>query len=126
MTITVEQRQDIEKQIVSTLVEQALKRDFFISVWDGEEWALRFSTNQEAIMKEMFATDEEMLVFHCQSDVQGLDPRRLGTATLIYGNSGWDVISDYSWSDTSYQIMHDLLSKGPVQDLVDRLEKECH
>lgn len=79
-----------EEVIVKAIIESALCRGYSISIFDGEEVAIAKSTDPEAILKKMFATDaEELIVYdhHCV---------RRGTAYLIYGNDGHDVISDHT------------------------------
>jgi hypothetical protein len=87
-----ETRQDIERKIYSRIVKDALAGGYEISVFDGEEYPLKRSTSYKKIMDAGFSTDQDALVFF-------KDGNRLGWVSLIYGNSGWDVISDYVAND---------------------------
>lgn len=107
-----ETRQAIERKIYSRIVKDALARGFNVSVYDGEEYALEHSASYSAIMEAGFSTDEDALVIYDND-------KRLGFISLIYGNSGWDVISDYTASDEM-----DALLQGAFE-LAYKLEEAC-
>jgi hypothetical protein len=88
----------IERPIARRLVATCLEAGYVISVFDGEEFAIKKSDNKSEIHKAMFSTDCDVL--HIWSAIQPLDSKRkrIGTITLIYGNLE-DVISDYSDND---------------------------
>ena len=48
------------------------------------------STDRDQILGEMFATDLDQIV------IRATDGTKLGWFLLIYGNSGFDVVSDHS------------------------------
>lgn len=79
-----------ERAMLITLVHEALKGGNMISVYDGEEWCVKKSTDKQAIHLGLFTTDSDNIV------VRNKDGDRLGAFWLIYGNDGYDVISDYS------------------------------
>jgi hypothetical protein len=79
----------IEQPICKRLVTKALEAGFTVSVYDGEEWALKRSTNKAEIVAAMFSTDCDTLRF------RAADGTVIGSVALIYGN-GAEVISDYS------------------------------
>jgi hypothetical protein len=83
------QRQEIERQIARKVIADALAAGYAIDVFDSEEYAIEKSTDPEAIIKAMFSTDDDRLYFH-------KDGKQAGWVLFIYGNSGWDVISDYT------------------------------
>lgn len=89
----VEKRQAIERRIVRRAVKAFLNAGFAVSVYDGEDYSIRCSTSVKAIMAKVQACDEEWL--HVLRKVDG-EWKRFGTVCLVYGNGGWDVISDYS------------------------------
>jgi hypothetical protein len=97
--ISVEKRQAIEKRIASKIVKDALAAGYVVSVWDGEEWALKRSGSYKAIMAAMFSVDEETLVF------RAADGTKAGSVFLVYGNSGWDVITDYTDNEATRAIL---------------------
>lgn len=90
--MNVQKRMDIERKVYSRIVKDALADGLTVSVHDGEEYALEGSSSYKAIMDAGFSTDADALVFF-------RDGKRLGFVSLVYGNSGWDVISDYTATD---------------------------
>ncbi len=112
--MNVEQRKSIEKQVAERLVTGLLAVGYYIRVHDGEEWVtLQHTHSKSEIMKSLFSTDEDEI------NVYRLDyPTRLyvfiGSVSLVYGNDGWDVITDYSTS-----LEHIL---GPVCEFAETLD----
>ena len=49
-------------------------------------------------MREIHSTDEETLVFKKNG-------KHVGSVNLIYGNTGFDVISDHTESDDIYSLL---------------------
>lgn len=90
----------VERAIVREAVQNTIERmhhegrGYTISVFDGEDYPIRYSGDVDAIMAEIGACDEEHLVFR-RTGVDGERPK-VGSAFLVYGNDGWDVIADYS------------------------------
>jgi len=87
-----------EQRIVGKLIREALDEDLTISVFDGEEWALKTSTDYEAITKEVAATDITELRFRDKNR------KSVGWAMLVHGN-GEDVISDYTDNETMNRLV---------------------
>ncbi|UPT95471.1 hypothetical protein J4G48_0040670 [Bradyrhizobium barranii subsp. apii] len=83
-------RQEIEKQIARKVVDDALAAGYTIDVFDGEEFAVKNSTDAEQIFAAMFSTDDDRLFLTRDG--------KTAWVWFIYGNSGWDVISDYNVS----------------------------
>jgi hypothetical protein len=83
------QRQEFEKKIARKVIDDALAAGYTLDVHDSEEWALRNSFDADAIMAAMFSTDADSLHFRKGGEL-------IGWVWFIYGNSGWDVISDYT------------------------------
>lgn len=108
----------IEGQIVNALVKQALASGYRVSVCDGEEWVVKLSSNRAEIIGACFSTDADSLVIRDPNQA-GADGafKKIGAVQLIYGNDGYDVISDYSSSDL------DAFSAWmkPVEDYADTL-----
>jgi len=82
-----------ERAIAERLVTDALAQGFQVSVNDGEGWVLKRSTDVEAVMAALFSTDEDYIRIRKDGEQSSV-----GTFTLIYGNDGWDVIADWSYS----------------------------
>jgi len=81
-----------ERSVVSRLIKAALAREYTVSVFDSEEWAIRRSNSHKAIMAEIMATDEDTLRFRKDDEI-------IGSVYLAYGNSPDEVIADYSDND---------------------------
>lgn len=107
----IETRIKIEKQIAKAIVQSALSAGLTVSVFDGEEWPLKRSTDKTKILDALFSTDSDSLRFR---DAEG---EIVGFVSLIYGNDGYDVISDY----TATERVESLLK--PAIDLSAQLEK---
>jgi hypothetical protein len=80
----------IERRICSALIKQVLADGHALSVFDGEEWTVDNSRVAAVIRDALFTTDSDELVV---SDLSG---KRIGWFSLIYGNDGYDVISDHT------------------------------
>jgi hypothetical protein len=84
----------VENQIVERLVTDILAAGLTISVYDGEEYPLRHSTDMRAIMDALASTDMDELVLYYPKNEQGLR-MRAGWVSLVWGNDT-AVISDYT------------------------------
>lgn len=81
----------LERLIARQCIADLLAAGFLISVNDGEETTVKASTDATVIYRAMFTTDEDYLqVSHPTGPVKN------GWVRFIYGNDGWDVISDYT------------------------------
>lgn len=83
------------------LVRLILSREYFISVYDGEDWPIKRSRAFRNILANMGATSEEWLSLH---DANG---NRIGAFLLVWGNSGEELIADYSDNDALDSIWND-------------------
>lgn len=101
--MSVVMRREVEEKIVGAFVDAALKAGYRLAVslergYDTEDMLLG-STDRAKIMEEAFAGDE------CHIFVQPKDGPTLtaenavvhcGWIFCVFGNDGWDVISDYT------------------------------
>lgn len=87
----------IEKPIVTKLIHLALDKGYEISVWEGEDYALKRSRNEDQILDALASTDSDELILW---DV-GL---RIGTILLIWGND-LEVISDHTDNAATNEIV---------------------
>jgi hypothetical protein len=94
-----------EIRIANRLIKDALARGYMISVHDGEEWALKKSTNVFEVMNALASTDCDNVRFRDASGVY------VGTVALIWGNDV-DLISDWTVSPAMEALM------GPVETFV--------
>lgn len=80
-----------EGRAARRLIRLGLAKGYTVSVNDGEEWTVRRSTNQVAIIDALCSTGEDVIRF---DDEAG----RIGIFVLIYGNDpdGSELISDHT------------------------------
>lgn len=79
-----------EAQVAEKLVKDALAAGYSISVHEGEDWAIRSSTDKDAIMRSMCSTGEDRLYFH------GSNGKSVGWVWFIWNNgSVEEVFTDY-------------------------------
>lgn len=109
-----ELRRKAERAIAKAVVQAFLDAHFLLSVDNGSEpgeYEVTKSTDKMAILAGMFLTDDEYLIVH--------DPIKAGSPAcgfvyFVYGNDGWDVISDNTVNLEPY------IGKGTkVQRLID-------
>lgn len=93
-TAAIRARQKIEQTIAIKVVDCALAAGYPIGVANGGDEEEVRSADRAKILATMFETDSETLYFYHLNYKQGSRP--VGFVHLVYGNDGWDVISDYS------------------------------
>lgn len=95
--MTPKRRRLIERRIVRRLVLDMTGAGLLVSVFDGYATTVKRSRDVAQIMGALQTVDEESLTIR-------LAPKGeyVGTVFLVYGNDGWDVISDYSVALTPY------------------------
>lgn len=98
MTMLVELRRLVEKKIAEAFIDSVLGAGHRISVYDGGAFPLRNSTSKKDILEAMFSTDGDILY------VFNVGGKRLGWCEFVYGNDGYDVISDYSTNLEPYMV----------------------
>lgn len=93
------QRLTVEADIVTRTVDALLGAGFFLQtdITDDARPAVP-TRDREAILSEMMEVDDEYLgAFPCGLlRVLNDDPRPSGWVRFVYGNDGWDVMSDYT------------------------------
>ena len=88
LSLKVQNRQRVEREICTKLIETAIGAGYTISVDNGEEIVIKRSIVLADILAVMFSVDEETLKLHkddCTSSV-----------FLTYGECGYDVIADHN------------------------------
>ncbi len=108
---TLARRIRAEKRMCVALVNACIDRGFSVSVFDGEEWTVKRSTDRERILMALFSTDQDLLKIH---DAAG---QSAGWFELVYGNDGHDVVSDFTANEVCSNIWDDVL-----RPLSDKLE----
>lgn len=110
-----------EGRIARFLIDRALAQGFTVSIVNGSftdsdgELVVDKSRNRDEIVAALFSTDGDTIVIRY---VNGI---RLGAVSLVYGNDGYDVISDYASADL------DTFEKWmePVMGYAQKLEDEA-
>jgi len=89
--MNVKMRQRVERAIARRVILDALAAGYALNVNNGgDEHELPApSTKVKEVLGAMFATDDEHLMFYKEG-------KRVGWVWFIYGNSGYDVVSDYT------------------------------
>lgn len=77
----------------AALIDAILAKGAKISVNDGEEWTVKGSTDKGEVIRALFTTDSDII------RARDADNAVLGNFYLLYGNSGAEVIGDYSDND---------------------------
>ena len=105
--MSVKMRQEVERKIIGAFVDAALKAGYRLSVslergYDYEEMeeaGVLGTTDKEKIMEEAFAGDDCHIFVHDKDGpVLAKDGslETIGWVQAVFGNDGWDVISDYT------------------------------
>ena len=91
MKQTIEQRQAIERQIVECFIDEMLAQGHRVAIDNGGDDIEFPPTNDASKVKaEIMATDDERIYVYRNAD------KPIGHAYFVYGNSGWDVLCDYT------------------------------
>jgi len=113
-------RRAIERRIIRQVCKSALAAGYAVSVDCGEGLEIRRSRSLGKIMAAIMATDEDRLLFHKPTDDLAelrhdgaYQVRPFAWAYLVYGNDGWDVVSDYTTN------IEDMMR--PANELAERL-----
>ena len=92
-----------ERAIAERLITDAIAQGYQVSVSDGEEWTVKRSTDSKAIMAALFSTDEDYIRIRKEGEEGSI-----GQFALIYGNDGWDVIADWSYTEETEAVMQQI------------------
>lgn len=86
-------RQKVEREIVSAAVHALLKAGFLLNTDYGDSDVLDKPTaDRDTIIKELFQGDDDRIYVYTADDLKAPE----GWVWAVYGNDGWDVISDYT------------------------------
>lgn len=100
--MNVKLRQELERKIARAFLKRALEEGYSITIENGgDEAELHSSTNLREILKHMFLTDDEHLFLYKDGETGDW-------VHFVYGNDGWDVISDYT---TTLEYLMDTANK---------------
>ena len=94
-------RQMIEKGIAKRVVRAAIEAGFTVSLYDGGEWTVKRSRKLSEVVGAMFTVDEERL------DIRNAEGGLIGNVWFVYGNDGFDALSDYTATETMERLLSD-------------------
>lgn len=108
-------RMKVEADIVGRVVDAMRGAGFALRVNDGESMRPeKPTTDRAAIVAELIETDDDLLEIFEVIPPGGAKPyRRIGWVRFVYGNDGYDVVSDYTTN------LEQLLK--PINDYADTL-----
>ncbi len=104
----------IERSIVEKVAKALIGAGYQLTVNDGEEDVLEYSTDVSAVLAAMFSTDEDYL-----KATQAGPAGHSGWVRFIYGNGGYDVINDHTIGEEFEAAL------APVFAEIERLEEEA-
>jgi hypothetical protein len=103
--MSVAMRREVEARIIMSFVRACLAKGYKLSVslergYDHEEMVeagVLGTTDFSKIMTEAFAGDECHIFVHKSDEapVENGQMNSIGYAYFVFGNDGWDVLSDY-------------------------------
>jgi len=107
--MSVKLRMELERRIARAALKSLIEAGFSITINDDEfgngEDVIKRSQDLRAILAAMFSTDGDLIIVH---NTQG---KRFAWVSLIYGNSGHDVIHDHTTNISQY-----LLAANEIAD----------
>ncbi|MCZ8104011.1 MAG: hypothetical protein O9972_39720 [Burkholderiales bacterium] len=100
-----------ERRMAVALVDRALRDGYSVSVHDSEEWTVKRERDRAVILGALATTGDDKIAL---VDKDGVS---VGWFWLIYGNSGWDVVSDHSANPICDAIWNETLQ--PLSDEIE-------
>jgi hypothetical protein len=87
----------LERKVLKSLIKDLLANHFLVTVNNGEEDVLVLSNSPRDILAACCSTDyDKLIVRRTGKNLNGDFPDCYGWILLIYGNSGYDTINDYT------------------------------
>jgi len=107
----------IERLIAHDLANAIVGADCNVSIWDGEEYAIKHSTDVEKILGAMSHTGEDNLQIY---DAAMVFPRDRETAYegfiyLVYGNEPENLVADYGGPEWLERIIQEITEHYEVE-----------
>lgn len=97
--MSIKMRQMVEKKIYTKVIDVLLDAGFYLSIDNGDnsgnDYEVKNSKDRDVLLHGMYQTDEERL-YVSKRPKAGATPEIIGWVYFVYGNDGWDVISDYT------------------------------
>lgn len=95
-----------ERAVVRSVIRALRQAGFELGYHDGEELVAPMGSNEAALMAEVQSTDEARLYF--RDDVREVR----GSIVLVYGNSPWEVCSDWSSVEPASSIIWKVVDRA--------------
>lgn len=94
----VQRRIAVERRIIKATVADLLAAGYLVQVSYERGYDLEHkpSLDLDEVMGYVQACDEEHLMVYDQNEISQEDDRAGSWVYLVYGNDGWDVVSDYT------------------------------
>ncbi|WP_262222480.1 hypothetical protein [Stenotrophomonas maltophilia] len=87
----------IERAVIRKAVSDLIAEGYAIQVHNGEELAVNGTRDAATVMAAIMQTDEDRLyLLNVEGPAYAPKMTRAGWVHLVYGNDGWDVVSDYT------------------------------
>ncbi len=115
----VQRRMRMERRILRKLLTTIIEHGMWCEIDNGEECS-NPSNNVNYLMEFSAATDIETVGFGTADTTQDKGYKWRGWFNLVYGNSGWDLISDYSFNQVT-----DMIMEAGVDELIEKVEAEA-
>lgn len=107
LTPAVKIRQDLERRITDEIVKALFQHGYVVRIHDGEEFCTKRISDPVAVQRAVQSTDEDTIfVYHA-----GEDGPHIGTISLVYGNEGHDVVSDYTYVPELHDLIEPIVEK---------------
>lgn len=92
----VQKRITCERSIQRAVMRAAIKKGYFVTIQNGEDEAtpLEHGQSLEWLCAFMNQCDEEHVL------INEKDGEHVGWIYFVYGNGGYDVVSDWSWVES--------------------------
>ena len=91
--MNLKQRIAFERKIVRMVAKLAIDAGYSVSLSDGDEWVVKISRDLKRIVAAAMTTDSDIL------RLSNSDGYYVGRIWFVYGNAGYDVISDHTAND---------------------------
>lgn len=92
-----------DKREATKLVRECLRRGYCLSVFDGEEWAVKYSNDENAVCEALGSTSDDQLRVSEQGK-QGETCRYVASFWLVYDNGPRGLLDDYSDNEVANSI----------------------
>lgn len=103
-------RQRVEREIVTAAIDSLLKSSYTLNTDYGDGMVLDSPTgDRAAILTALFQGDDDRIYVY-----ENFEPKPFAWVWAVYGNDGYDVISDYTVN------LEPIIGEGtPVQAVID-------